>query len=111
MNLHNLYGPTEACIDATFWTCKDESDRQVVPIGRPISNTQIYILDSNLQPVPIGVPGELHIGGAGLARGYINRSLTAEKFIPNPFKNSKLESDRLYKTGDLVRCRKHLQFR
>nr|WP_201280317.1 non-ribosomal peptide synthetase [Hassalia byssoidea] len=88
VNLHNLYGPTEACIDATFWTCKDESDRQIVPIGRPISNTQIYILDSNLQPVPIGVPGELHIGGAGVARGYINRSLTAEKFIPNPFKNS-----------------------
>jgi amino acid adenylation domain-containing protein len=111
VNLHNLYGPTEACIDATFWTCKDESDRQIVPIGRPISNTQIYILDSNLQPVPIGVPGELHIGGAGLARGYINRLLTAEKFIPNPFRKAKgkrkkekeIESDRLYKTGDLAR--------
>ncbi len=103
VNLHNLYGPTEACINATFWTCKDGSDRQIVPIGRPISNTQIYILDSNLQPVPIGVPGELHIGGAGLARGYINPSLTAEKFIPNPFKKAKGKSDRLYKTGDLAR--------
>ncbi|MFN6558746.1 MAG: amino acid adenylation domain-containing protein [Nostoc sp. ChiSLP01] len=102
VNLHNLYGPTEACIDATFWTCKQEIKRQVVPIGRAIANTQVYILDEYLQPVPIGVPGELHIGGAGLARGYLNRpELTKEKFIPNPFSDQ--PHSRLYKTSDLAR--------
>jgi amino acid adenylation domain-containing protein len=102
VNLHNLYGPTEACIDATFWTCKQGIERQVVPIGRPIANTQIYILDEYLQPVSVGVPGELHIGGAGLARGYLNLpELTQEKFIPNPF--SADTHSRLYKTGDLAR--------
>ncbi len=101
VNLHNLYGPTEACIDATAWTCKRRIDG-LVPIGRPISNTQIYILDPHGQPVPIGVRGELHIGGAGLARGYFNRpELTALKFIPNPFSNE--PSSRLYKTGDVAR--------
>jgi amino acid adenylation domain-containing protein len=101
VELHNLYGPTEACIDATFWTCKRGMHQQSVPIGRPISNTQVYILGSNLQPVPIGVPGELYIGGAGLARGYLNRpDLTKEKFIPNPFYDE--PSMRLYKTGDLA---------
>ena len=100
--LHNLYGPTEAAIDVTFWRCQRESDKATVPIGRPISNTQIYLLDTHLQPVPIGVPGELHIGGAGLARGYLNRpQLTQEKFIPNPFSTN--PSSRLYKTGDLAR--------
>ncbi|MDJ0717356.1 MAG: amino acid adenylation domain-containing protein, partial [Prochloraceae cyanobacterium] len=98
--LHNLYGPTEAAIDVTFWQCQPQENLQIVPIGRPISNTQIYILDSHLQPVPIGVPGELYLGGDGLARGYLNRrELTSEKFIPNPFINSK----RLYITGDLAR--------
>ncbi|MDZ8257987.1 non-ribosomal peptide synthetase [Nostoc sp. ChiQUE01b] len=102
VNLHNLYGPTEACIDATFWNCQREIYPQLVPIGRPISNTQIYILDQNLQPVPVGVPGELHIGGAGLAIGYLNRSeLTQEKFISNPFE--KAGGSKLYKTGDLGR--------
>jgi amino acid adenylation domain-containing protein len=97
--LHNLYGPTETCIDATFWTCKDGINQQIVPIGRPIANAQVYILDNHLRPVPIGVSGELHIGGAGLARGYLNRpELTANKFIPSPFDSSKL-----YKTGDLAR--------
>ena len=101
VNLYNLYGPTEACIDATFWNCKQQMHGQLVPIGRPISNTQVYILDQNLQPVPVGVPGELHIGGAGLARGYLNRrELTQEKFIPNPFDQNK---SKLYKTGDLAR--------
>ena len=84
--LHNLYGPTEAAIDVTFWACQQGSKERVVPIGRPISNTQIYLLDRYLQPVPVGIPGELHIGGVGLARGYLNRpELTDEKFIPNPF--------------------------
>ncbi|XWK89437.1 MAG: non-ribosomal peptide synthase/polyketide synthase [Phormidium sp.] len=96
-NFYNAYGPTEASVCATIAKCRD-SDRKI-SIGRPIANTQIYILDSNLQPVPIGVPGELHIAGVGLAKGYLNRpELTNEKFIPNPFGNSKL-----YKTGDLAR--------
>lgn len=102
VELHNLYGPTEAAIDVTFWNCKRQSNLPIVPIGRPITNTQIYILDSKGQTVPVGVPGELHIGGDQLARGYLNHSeLTAEKFIPNPFR----DSDRLYKTGDLARYR------
>ncbi len=104
--LHNLYGPTEAAIDVTFWQCQPKSNLKTVPIGQPIANTQVYILDKYLQPVPIGVPGELHIGGVGLARGYLNRpELTAEKFIPNPFNNSlvKNQKSKLYKTGDLAR--------
>jgi amino acid adenylation domain-containing protein len=102
VNLCNLYGPTECCIDVTFWNCQREMYGQRIPIGRPISNTQIYILDSNLQSLPVGIPGELHIGGAGLARGYLNRpELTQEKFIPNPFSN--YPDSRLYKTGDLAR--------
>ncbi|AUB35489.1 Non-ribosomal peptide synthetase component F [Nostoc flagelliforme CCNUN1] len=100
--LHNLYGPTEAAIDVTSWTCQRDYNQQIVAIGRPIANTFIYILDSCMQPVPIGVPGELHIGGVGLARGYLNRpELTQEKFIANPFSND--PDARLYKTGDLAR--------
>jgi len=100
--LYNLYGPTEAAVDVTFWACERDSSRQTVPIGRPIANTQIYILDAHLEPIPIGVPGELCIGGVGVARGYLNRpELTAEKFIRDPFRS---EPDaRLYKTGDLAR--------
>ena len=101
-DLHNLYGPTEAAVDVTYWACRRDSRQSIVPIGRPIANTQIYILDAKLQPVPIGVSGELHIGGIGLARGYLNRpELTAEKFIPDPF--SEVPGARLYKTGDLAR--------
>jgi amino acid adenylation domain-containing protein len=89
-DLHNLYGPTEAAIDVTFWACERESRKHTVPIGRPIANTQIYLLDNHLQPVPIGVPGELHIGGVGLARGYLHQpELTDIKFIANPFKGSR----------------------
>ena len=66
--LHNCYGPTETCIHATSWNCERGSRRRSVPIGRPIANAQVYVLDSHLNPVPIGVPGELHIGGDGLAR-------------------------------------------
>ncbi len=96
--LHNLYGPTEASIDVTYFeTAKDD---QVIPIGKPIWNTQLYILDESQNVLPIGIPGELHIGGIGLARGYMNNpKLTADKFIENPFDNGK----RLYKTGDLAR--------
>jgi amino acid adenylation domain-containing protein/thioester reductase-like protein len=101
-NLHNLYGPTEAAIDVTSWQCQQNSNSEIVPIGRPIANMQIYILDSNLQPAPIGTPGELHIAGIGLARCYLNRpAFTSEKFIPNPFSNQ--SGARLYKTGDLAR--------
>jgi amino acid adenylation domain-containing protein len=96
----NLYGPTETTIWATAAELHDSI--RTPPIGRPIGNTQTYILDSSLRPVPIGVPGELYIGGVGLARGYLNRpELTAEKFIPNPF--SREPGARLYKTGDLAR--------
>ncbi|OAD23031.1 peptide synthetase, partial [Candidatus Thiomargarita nelsonii] len=101
--LHNLYGPTEAAVDVTFWQCQRDSHLQrIVPIGRPIANIQIYLLDRYLQPVPIGVHGELHIGGVGLARGYLNRpELTTEKFIHNHFSDE--QGARLYKTGDLAR--------
>jgi amino acid adenylation domain-containing protein len=106
VELQNTYGPTEASIDVTFWVCNRANDsgrkRQEVPIGRPIANTELYILDSHLQPVPIGVAGELHVDGAGLARGYLNRpDLTAERFIPSPFSDE--PGARLYKTGDLAR--------
>ena len=100
--LHNLYGPTEAAVDVTYWECKRNDGLNTVPIGRPVANTQIYILDTQTRPVPIGVPGELFIGGIQVARGYINRpELTEERFIPDPF--SITPGARLYKTGDLCR--------
>ncbi len=100
----NTYGPTEATVTATVYDPSINSDlleaHTELPIGRPISNVQAYILDANLQPLPIGVPGELFIGGAGLARGYLNRpDLTAERFLPNPFQ----PEARIYRTGDLAR--------
>jgi amino acid adenylation domain-containing protein len=100
--LINLYGPTETSISCTGWPGERNSGRRVVPIGLPAFNTRVHVLDRNLQPVPIGVPGELHVGGDGIVRGYLNRpELTAEKFIPDPFRNE--PGARLYKTGDLVR--------
>jgi amino acid adenylation domain-containing protein len=97
-NVWNLYGPTESTIWCTIHKVK--SGDGAVPIGRPIANTQSYILDPHLQPVPIGVQGELYIGGGGLARGYWNQpELTAEKFIPHPF----VKGERLYNTGDRAR--------
>ncbi len=100
--LYNVYGPTETIIDSAYWLCHGSCGSSTVPIGRPIQNARIYILDANLCPVPIGVAGELYIGGASLARGYVNLpGLTAEKFIPDPF--SKEPGKRLYKTGDRAR--------
>ncbi|MEH2354895.1 non-ribosomal peptide synthetase [Nostoc sp.] len=99
-SLWNMYGPTET----TIWSAVSqiETDRKVVPIGHAIANTQLYILDQYSRLVPVGVIGELHIGGEGLARGYLNRpELTTEKFIPNPFSDN--SAARLYKTGDLAR--------
>ena len=100
--LDNLYGPTEAAVDVTRWTCGRDSKHHAVPIGTPIANTRLYILDPNSQPVPTGAPGELHIAGANLARGYVSRpDLTAERFIPDAFAAE--PGGRLYRTGDLCR--------
>ncbi len=100
--LHNLYGPTEAAVDVTWWACPRDYDRPLVPIGKAITNTQIYVLDKNFMPVPIGVAGELCIGGIQVSRGYNNRfDLTADKFVPDPF--AKTPGARMYRTGDLVR--------
>ena len=99
--LHNLYGPTESAIDVAWWPCSRDGDIETVPIGRPIANTQLYILDRGRRPVPPGVAGELHIGGAQVGRGYWNRpELTAQCFVPNPFGRG-----RLYRTGDQARFR------
>jgi len=100
--IHNMYGPTET----TIWSATHTLDQVdgIVPLGRPIANTQVYILDKNQHPVPIGVPGELFIGGQGVTRGYLNRpELTQERFVPNPFSTD--TTARLYRTGDLVRYR------
>ena len=101
VELRNLYGPTEAVVDATWWRCDPAADGRV-PIGRPVANTQTYVLDAGLRPVPTGAPGELCIGGDQVARGYLNRpELTAERFVPNPFR----PRERIYRTGDAARFR------
>ncbi|MCX4172667.1 MULTISPECIES: non-ribosomal peptide synthetase [Paraburkholderia] len=101
--LYNLYGPTEAAIDVSHWTCgAGDANAMSVPIGHPIANLQLHVLDAALQPLSQGAIGELYLGGAGLARGYLGRAaLTAERFVPDPF----AEGARLYRTGDLARRR------
>jgi non-ribosomal peptide synthetase component F len=98
--LHNFYGPTESSIDAAYWTCRHSPhSRGVEPIGRAIPGMKIYVLGRHMQLVPVGVPGELYIGGIGLARGYLGRpDTTAERFLPDPF--SARPGARLYRTGD-----------
>jgi amino acid adenylation domain-containing protein len=99
--LYNLYGPTECTIDALHWPVSQQSEYPVMPVGSPIANVQAYILDNFFQLVPIGIPGELYLGGEGLGRGYVNSpELTAERFVPNPF--SQEPGKRLYRTGDLA---------
>ncbi|HEY0737521.1 MAG TPA: amino acid adenylation domain-containing protein [Herpetosiphonaceae bacterium] len=104
---YNAYGPTEATITSTLYTEADAAlaaERGAVPIGRPIANTEVYVLDAELQRVPIGVPGELYLGGPGLARGYLSQpALTAERFVPDPF--GQVSGARLYRTGDRARFR------
>jgi amino acid adenylation domain-containing protein len=101
-DLHNLYGPTETAIDATAWNCRYGIAGSSVPIGRPIANARIYILDSYHKPAPIGVAGEIYIGGVQVGRGYLNRAeLTTERFLPDPF--GREPGARIYRTGDLGR--------
>jgi len=98
VHLMNLYGPTEATIDVSYFKCSKQATS--IPIGKPIDNTQLYILDHNLSPAPLGVRGKIYIAGVGLSRGYLNRpDLTASKFIENPF----VEGTRMYDTGDIGR--------
>ncbi|MFC5474606.1 amino acid adenylation domain-containing protein, partial [Paraherbaspirillum soli] len=102
--LINLYGPTEATIDATYWVCPPGASAASISIGGPIANTRIYLLDAQGQPAPVGVAGEIYIGGAGVARGYLNRpELTAERFMHDPF--SAQPGARMYRSGDLGRWR------
>jgi amino acid adenylation domain-containing protein len=100
--LHNLYGPTEASVDVTYWECQRESQSPIVPIGNPVSNTRMHLMDKWMNLCPTGCVGQLYIGGVQLGRGYLNKpDMTAERFIPNP--HGAGAGDRLYVTGDLAR--------
>jgi amino acid adenylation domain-containing protein len=100
--LHNLYGPTEAAVDVTYWPCDRRAPRASIPIGRPIANIRMHVLDAEGRPSPVGVPGHLMIGGVGLARGYCGRpGLTADRFVPDPL--AVAPGARLYRTGDRAR--------
>ncbi|MGJ7904844.1 AMP-binding protein, partial [Lysobacter sp. 1R34A] len=102
IHFHNMYGPTECTVDATIGSIRDAVGGPT--IGRPIANTPVYLLDSRGEPVPVGVPGELFLGGVQVARGYLDRpELTAERFVRDPF--SAEPDARMYKTGDLGRWR------
>ena len=102
--LFNVYGPTEAAVDVTAWPCREDGERVVTPIGRPMANVRIYLLDQGGEPVPVGVAGELHIGGMQVARGYLGRpAQTSERFIADPYGGE--PGARLYRTGDLARWR------
>ena len=105
VGLHNLYGPTECAVDVSYWACVRDDERRIVPIGRPVANTQLYVLDEAMEPVPIGVAGELYLGGVQVGAGYWGRpELTRERFVPDPFATGPASADaRLYKTGDLAR--------
>ncbi|HBL25823.1 MAG TPA: non-ribosomal peptide synthetase, partial [Acidobacteria bacterium] len=99
--LDNMYGPTEITVDTTRWVCTPGQPPHGVPIGRPIGNSRLYVVDRELRPVPLGVAGELAVGGEGLSRGYLGRpGLTAERFVPHP--SATFSGERLYRTGDLV---------
>ncbi|MET9296309.1 amino acid adenylation domain-containing protein [Streptomyces sp. NPDC003077] len=102
--LHNLYGPSECAIDVTHWRCGPQDADGPVPIGRPLANVRVYVLDESGAPVPAGRPGELYVAGAGVTRGYRHRpALTQERFVPDPFTEE--PGGRLYRTGDMVRLR------
>ncbi len=102
--LLNIYGQTESAMDGLFWTCRPDDRGERVPVGRPVSNARAYILDADMRPVPVGIPGVLYCGGEGLARGYLGRpDLTAERFVPDPF--AATAGGRLCRTGDLARWR------
>ncbi|HEX6040047.1 non-ribosomal peptide synthetase, partial [Longimicrobium sp.] len=104
--IHNLYGPTEAAVDVTHWTCERRPEGRRVPIGRPVANTRMFVLDAGLNPVPAGVAGELYIAGVQVGRGYLGRpGLTAEKWLPDPFSGD--PGARMYRTGDRARWSAH----
>src|SRR5439155_20720488 len=99
--VHNLYGPTETAVDVSWQPCDEIGDDSTVPIGRPVANTRLEVLDAGMRRLPVGIPGELYVGGTQLAHGYLNQpGLTAQRFRPDPYGRP---GSRLYRTGDLAR--------